>query len=57
MLPSHVAAQNKDLKPILPSYFSVRDIWLPAHADLLHIARIKAATAFLEKPVAADVVT
>jgi DNA-binding transcriptional LysR family regulator len=54
MLPSYVAAQNKDLKPILPSYFSVRDIWLSAHEDLLHIARIKAVMAFLEKRVAAD---
>jgi DNA-binding transcriptional LysR family regulator len=54
MLPSYVAAQNRDLRPVLPSYFSVRDIWLSAHEDLLHIARIKAVLAFLEKRVAAD---
>jgi len=54
MLPSYVAAQNRDLRPVLPSYFSVRDIWLSVHEDLLHIARIKAVLAFLEKRVAAD---
>jgi DNA-binding transcriptional LysR family regulator len=54
MLPSYVAAQNSDLKPILPGYFSVRDIWLSVHEDLLHIARIKAVMSFLEKRVAAD---
>lgn len=54
MLPSYVAAHNKDLRPILPSYFSVRDIWLSVHEDLLHIARIKAVMGFLEKRVAAD---
>jgi DNA-binding transcriptional LysR family regulator len=54
MLPSFVAAQNKDLRPILPSYFSIRDIWLSAHEDLLHIGRIKAVMNFLDKRVAAD---
>lgn len=54
MLPSYVAAHNPDLHPILPGYFSVRDIWLSAHEDLLHIARIKALMSFLEKRVAAD---
>lgn len=54
MLPSYVAAQNSDLQPILPGYFSVRDIWLSVHEDLLHIARIKAVMSFLEKRVAAD---
>lgn len=54
MLPSYVAAHNKDLSPILPSYFSVRDIWLSVHEDLLHIGRIKAVINFLEKRVAAD---
>src|SRR3984885_7578215 len=49
MLPSHVAAQNKDLRPILPSYFSIRDIWLSVHEDLLHIGRIKAVINFLYK--------
>jgi DNA-binding transcriptional LysR family regulator len=54
MLPSYVAANNKDLHPILPSYFSIRDIWLSVHEDLLHIGRIKAVMNFLEKRVAAD---
>jgi DNA-binding transcriptional LysR family regulator len=54
MLPSYVATHNRDLRPILPSYFSVRDIWLSAHEDLLHIGRIKAVMNFLEKRVAAD---
>jgi DNA-binding transcriptional LysR family regulator len=54
MLPSYVAAQNKDLRPILPSYFSIRDIWLSVHEDLLHIGRIRAVMSFLEKRVAAD---
>lgn len=54
MLPSYVAARNPDLRPILPGYFSVRDIWLSVHEDLLHIARIKAVMGFLEKRAAAD---
>jgi DNA-binding transcriptional LysR family regulator len=54
MLPSFVAAQNRDLRPVLPSYFSVRDIWLSVHEDLLHIGRIKAVMNFLDKRVAAD---
>jgi DNA-binding transcriptional LysR family regulator len=54
MLPSYVAAQNRDLRPILPSYFSIRDIWLSVHEDLLHIGRIKVVMSFLEKRVAAD---
>lgn len=54
MLPSYVAAHNKDLRPILPSYFSTRDIWLSVHEDLLHIGRIKAVVNFLEKRVLAD---
>ncbi len=54
MLPSYVAAHNKDLRPVLPNYFSVRDIWLSAHEDLLHIRRVKAVIGFLEKRVAAD---
>jgi hypothetical protein len=49
-----VAAHNKDLRPILPNYFSIRDIWLSVHEDLLHIGRIKAVMNFLEKRVAAD---
>lgn len=54
MLPSYVAAHNKDLRPVLPNYFSVRDIWLSVHEDLLHIRRIKAVISFLEGRVAAD---
>jgi DNA-binding transcriptional LysR family regulator len=54
MLPSYVAAHNKDLRPVLPNYFSVRDIWLSVHEDLLHIRRIKAVINFLESRVAAD---
>ncbi len=54
MLPSYVAAHNRDLRPVLPNYFSIRDIWLSAHEDLLHIRRVKAVIGFLEKRVAAD---
>jgi DNA-binding transcriptional LysR family regulator len=54
MLPSFVAAQNRDLRPILSNYFSIRDIWLSVHEDLLHISRIKAVMGFLDKRVAAD---
>jgi hypothetical protein len=38
----------------MPELFSTRDIWLSVHEDLLHIARIKAVIAFLEKRVEAD---
>jgi DNA-binding transcriptional LysR family regulator len=54
MLPSYVAANDKELRPVMPELFSMRDIWLSVHEDLLHIARIKAVTAFLEKRVEAD---
>ena len=54
MLPSFVAKQNKDLKPLLPRFFSVRDIWLSVHEDLLHIGRIKAVKRFLEERIVAD---
>lgn len=54
MLPSFVAAQNSELRPVLPAYFSIRDIWLSVHEDLLHIGRIKAVMNFLDKRVAAD---
>jgi len=54
MLPSYVAANNKDLRPVMPDLFTVRDIWLSVHEDLLHIARIKVVVAFLEKRVASD---
>jgi DNA-binding transcriptional LysR family regulator len=54
MLPSFVAAQNKDLRPVLPAYFAIRDIWLSVHEDLLHIGRIKAVMNFLDKRVASD---
>lgn len=54
MLPSYVAAADRDLRPVMPELFSMRDIWLSVHEDLLHIARIKAVIAFLEKRVEAD---
>jgi hypothetical protein len=54
MLPSYVAANDRDLRPVMPELFSMRDIWLSVHEDLLHIARIKAVIAFLEKRVEAD---
>lgn len=54
MLPSFVAAQNDDLIPVLPNYFSVRDIWIAIHEDMLHISRIKVVMNFLEKRIAAD---
>jgi DNA-binding transcriptional LysR family regulator len=54
MLPSYVAAHNKELRPVLPSYFSIRDIWLSVHEDILHIGRIKAVMNFLDKRIAAD---
>lgn len=54
MLPSYVAAGAKDLRPVMPELFTMRDIWISVHEDLLHIARIKAVTAFLEKRIEAD---
>lgn len=54
MLPSYVAANDRDLRPVMPELFSMRDIWLSVHEDLLHIARIKAVIAFFEKRVEAD---
>lgn len=54
MLPSFVAANNKDLLPVMPELFTARDIWLSVHEDLLHITRIKAILAFLEKRIAED---
>lgn len=54
MLPSFVAAQNDHLKPVLPNYFSIRDIWISVHEDMLHIGRIKAVMNYLEKRIAAD---
>src|SRR6266404_5266855 len=54
MLPSYVAAHNRDLRSVMPSYFSIRDIWLSVHEDILHIGRIKAVMNFLDKRIAAD---
>jgi hypothetical protein len=54
MLPSFVAAHNPDLMPVLPELFTVRDIWLSVHADLLHVTRIKAVMGFLEKRILED---
>lgn len=54
MLPSYVAAHNRELRPVLPDLFTMRDIWISVHEDLLHIGRIKAIVGFLEKRLAAD---
>jgi DNA-binding transcriptional LysR family regulator len=54
MLPSYVASANPALRPVMPELFTTRDIWLSVHEDLLHIARIKAVTTFLEKRIEAD---
>jgi len=54
MLPSFVAVHNKELRPVLPELFTIRDIWLSVHEDLLHIGRIKAIVGYLEKRIAAD---
>ena len=54
MLPSYVAASAGDLRPVMPKLFTMRDVWLSVHEDLLHIARIKAVTAFLERRIEAD---
>jgi hypothetical protein len=49
-----VAAHNRALRPVLPDYFSIRDIWLTVHEDILHIGRIKAFMNFLDKRIATD---
>lgn len=54
MLPSYVASANSALRPVMPELFTTRDIWLSVHEDLLHIARIKAVTTYLEKRIEAD---
>jgi DNA-binding transcriptional LysR family regulator len=54
MLPSFVAANNAGLVPVMPELYTVRDIWMSVHEDLLHIARIKAVTGFLEKNIDRD---
>ena len=54
MLPSFVAAQNEDLKAVLPNYFSIRDIWISVHEDMRHIGRIKAVLNYLERRIADD---
>jgi DNA-binding transcriptional LysR family regulator len=54
MLPSFVAAHNRELRPVMPELFTVRDIWISAHEDLMHISRIKAVLSFLEKRISAD---
>lgn len=54
MLPTFVATHFPDLKPILPHLFTVRDIWLSVHQDLLHISRVRALSQFLRKRVASD---
>ncbi|MDC7787227.1 LysR family transcriptional regulator [Rhodoplanes sp. TEM] len=54
MLPSFVAAHNNDLRPVMPKLFTVRDIWLSVHEDLLHVARIRAVLSFLERRIRDD---
>jgi DNA-binding transcriptional LysR family regulator len=54
MLPSYVAASDPRLRPVMPELYTTRDVWLSVHEDLLHIGRIKAVTAFLEKRFEAD---
>lgn len=54
MLPSFVAAHNRELRPVLPDLFTMRDIWISVHEDLLHIGRTKAIVAFLEKRLKED---
>ena len=54
MLPSYVAANSRDIRPVMPEHFTVRDIWVSVHEDLLHISRIKAVLNFLEKRIDSD---
>jgi DNA-binding transcriptional LysR family regulator len=54
MLPSFVVENSKDLQPILPELFTMRDIWLSIHEDLLHVSSIKVITRFLESRFQAD---
>jgi DNA-binding transcriptional LysR family regulator len=54
MLPSFVAANNKDLRLVMPELFTMRDIWISVHEDLLHVARIKRVVAYLEKRIEND---
>lgn len=54
MLPSFVAAHDTNLIPVMPDLFTVRDIWLSVHADLLHVSRIKAVMSFLQKRIQED---
>ncbi|HEY0292320.1 MAG TPA: LysR family transcriptional regulator [Hansschlegelia sp.] len=54
MLPSFVAAQNPALVPVLPELSTMRDVWLSAHDDLVHVARVKAVLGFLQKMITND---
>jgi DNA-binding transcriptional LysR family regulator len=54
MLPTFVAAADEKLIPIMPELFTMRDIWISVHEDLLHVSRIKAVIKYLEERVAAD---
>jgi DNA-binding transcriptional LysR family regulator len=49
MLPSFVAAHDLDLEPVMPNLFTVRDVWLSVHEDIMHIARVRRVLSFLEK--------
>lgn len=54
MLPAYVATHNPDLVAVMPELYTVRDIWISVHEDLLHIARVRAVLSFLEKRVEED---
>ncbi len=54
MLPSFVAANNEKLIPVMPELFTMRDIWISVHEDLLHISRVRAVIKFLEQHIERD---
>ena len=54
MLPSFVAASNEKLIAVMPELFTMRDIWISVHEDLLHISRIRAVIKFLEQRIESD---
>lgn len=54
MLPSFVASHHPRLVPVMPEVFTVRDLWMSVHQDLLHISRVRAVSRFFEERVAAD---
>jgi hypothetical protein len=54
MRPSFVAAKNADSKPVVPNYFSIRDIWISIHENMVLIARVKAVMKYLGERIAVD---